>query len=100
MDYADVIERVDALATALGDSDAADVRRVVTIVRELSNSEATDPSLRRELNRLSETLARRSARALPAASLARAALADLWGDHTERERALVDCDAKLELFGM
>jgi predicted nucleic acid-binding Zn ribbon protein len=99
MVYESVIDRVDALASELGESEALDAKRVVTIARDLRQAAASDPSLRQELNRLGETLARRSARALPAAALARAALADLWGDERERDRALAECNAKLELFG-
>lgn len=98
MVYEDVLERVESLATELGAIEAADARRVVAIVRDLGRIDREDLSIRRELNRLGETLARRSARALPAAALARAALADLWGDRTERDRALSECAAKLELF--
>ena len=100
MEYEDVLQRVDTLSSELGEPEAADARRVVAIVRALGAPGGRERALGRELNRLSETLARRSARALPAAALARAALADLWGDASERERTLLECDSKLELFGL
>jgi hypothetical protein len=98
MDYEDVLERVECLASELGESESADARRVVQMVRSLREARGT--AVRQELNRLSETLARRSARALPAAALARAALADLWEDKGERQRALNDCNDKLTMFGL
>jgi len=49
--------------------------------------------------RLSELLGRRSTKALPVASLGRAALADLSGDLRSLQAMCSDCDAKLALLG-
>ena len=43
---------------------------------------------------------RRGARALPAAALARALLADLGGTRRDVEEALNDCNQKLSMFGL
>ncbi len=57
-------------------------------------------SFRREMNRLVELLARRSARAMPLAALGRALLADLGGDVRERESLVREFETKVALLGL
>jgi hypothetical protein len=59
----------------------------------------TDIELKRELGRLTEQLGRRATAALPAATLGRAAVADLHGDLGSFHRLMADCEAKLALLG-
>jgi hypothetical protein len=51
------------------------------------------------LARLTELLGRRATQALPAATLGRAALADLAGDARSVSALRADCDAKLRMLG-
>lgn len=106
--YAPVLERVAELAEHLPAEARGDAERVVGICRELAGREraagrllpgAGDLELKRELGRLAELLGRRSTQALPAASLGRAALADLSGDLRSLQAMCSDCDAKLALLG-
>lgn len=98
--YPDVLDRVYDAAAALNDVERRDARRVVELCRQDHLVSADGGDLRRELGRLAELLGRRGARALPAAALARARLADLGGQSQDRDRALADCDQKLMLFGL
>jgi len=109
IDLSDIIDRVEAATSMLAESEQAGARRVVALARQLAMREreqgapvATeeDPSLRRELNQHFELLGRRGARALPAAALARALLADLGGTRRDVEEALNDCNQKLSMFGL
>jgi hypothetical protein len=109
MDYPDLIERVAMLSEGLPDESRAHALRVVEQCRTLASrprqgarlvAHDGDLAHRRELGKLVELLGRRESRALPAAALARAALADLAGDHGSFQQALRDCDAKLGLWGL
>lgn len=82
--------------------------RVLVICRELDRRprndgrlgpEPGDLELVRELSRLTEQLGRRATLALPAATLGRAALADLYGDAAAWRAIVADCDVKLTLLG-
>ena len=106
--YAPVLERVSELAEHLPPEERGHAQRVVSICRELMARERSagkllpgtaDLDLKRELGRLAELLGRRSSQALPAASLGRAALADLSGDLRSLQAMCSDCDAKLALLG-
>jgi hypothetical protein len=106
--YQLVLERVAGLAEVLVGEERTHGERVVQICRELVvrvrsgdklQPESPDLELKRELGRLSELLGRRSSKALPAASLGRAALADLSGDLRSQQAMCSDCDRKLELLG-
>lgn len=107
-DYSLIVERVAATTPLLEPLERASAERVVAVCRELSlrarESERIvamphDVELKRELGRLMETLGRRASRALPAATLARAALADLGGDRASFRALCTECDAKLAIFG-
>lgn len=106
--YQLVLERVAGLVEALPGEDRQHGERVVQVCRELLARpralgkllpDAGDLERKRELGRLSELLGRRSSKALPAASLGRAALADLGGDLRSQQAMCSDCDRKLELLG-
>jgi hypothetical protein len=106
--YAPVLERVAELAERLPAEERGRAERVVGIWRELAARERSagkllpgeaDLGLKRELGQLAELLGRRSTQALPAASLARAALADLSGDLRSVQAMCSDCGAKLALLG-
>jgi hypothetical protein len=106
--YASLLDRVDALSPLLGENERELARRVIAICRGLDarpradgrlSSDDGDVTLRRELGRLTEQLGRRTSRALPAATLGRAAIADLHGDHNAFQALLLDADAKLALLG-
>ncbi|MEY4544413.1 MAG: hypothetical protein RL685_608 [Pseudomonadota bacterium] len=106
--YELVLERVAGLAEALTGEDRQHAERVVQHCRELLLRpraqdkllpDGTDLERKRELGRLSELLGRRSSKALPAASLGRAVLADLSGDLRSQQAACSDCNRKLELLG-
>jgi hypothetical protein len=109
MDYADLIDRVAMLSEGLEGESHTQAARVLEHCRALSRRPrqgerliANDTELadRRELGRLVEQLGRRQSRALPAAVLGRAALADLAGDRTTFQQACRDCEAKLGLWGL
>jgi hypothetical protein len=106
--YAPVLERVAELAEHLPAEERGQAERVVAMCRELAGRDRAagklapadgDLELKRELGRLGELLGRRSTKALPAASLGRAALADLSGDLRNLQAMCSDCDAKLVLLG-
>ncbi|HEU4578979.1 MAG TPA: hypothetical protein VFS67_12030 [Polyangiaceae bacterium] len=106
--YAPVLERVAELAERLPAEERGYAERVVGICRALAERERLagklspaegDLELKRELGRLAELLGRRSTQALPAASLGRAALADLSFDLRNLQALCSDCDAKLALLG-
>lgn len=107
--YSLVIDRVDAVIPLLGALERPLAERVIAICRELATRprqpagrlipHASDLDWKRELGRLTEQLGRRATAALPAATLGRAALADLHGDVTSFERVIADCEAKLGLLG-
>ena len=106
--YAQLIDRVDGVSPLLGPSERPLAERVVALCRELDGRprengklvpEPHDLELKRELGRLTELLGRRASAALPAATLGRAALADLHADLGALRHLLADCDAKLALLG-
>lgn len=108
MDYSRVSERVEGLCAALEGQERADAERVVAVSAAVSQRERVegqlvpapeDLELRRELGRLVELLSRRSANAIPVATLGRVLLADLAGDRNARAHALRECDEKLLLLG-
>jgi hypothetical protein len=109
--YQDVIDRVEQSLSMVNHSEQDAVRRVVELARQLElqprpngvlirGDADADAALRRELNRHFELLGRRGARALPAAALARALLADLRGSARDLEEAVNDCSQKLLMFGL
>ncbi|MET0413624.1 MAG: hypothetical protein ABW217_20110 [Polyangiaceae bacterium] len=109
MDYADLSDRVRMLSEGLPDDTREHALRVIEICRALAQRprvelvlvpNEADLALRRELGKLVELLGRRHSRALPAAALGRAALADLAGDHGVFQQALRDSAAKLALLGL
>lgn len=106
--YADLIDRVAAASDLLDGQDREHARRVVAICELLQARPRAggrllagddDLALKRELGKLTELLGRRATKALPAATLGRAALADLHGDLASVERSCQDCAAKLALVG-
>jgi hypothetical protein len=106
--YGVLIERVEGVTPLLGERERPLAERVVAISRELDGRprqggrltpEAGDTQLKRELGRLTEQLGRRATAALPAATLGRAALADLHADLASFHRVTTDCEAKLALLG-
>jgi hypothetical protein len=108
MPYAVLLDRVAGLESLLGAAERPLAERVIAICRELDARPRTDGKLapldrdldlKRELGRLTEQLGRRASHALPAATLGRAALADLYGDATAFRMTLADCDVKLTLLG-
>jgi hypothetical protein len=106
--YALLLDRVDGLSPLLAETERELARRVIAICRILDTraredgrliQDVGDVTLRRELGRLTEQLGRRTSRALPAATLGRAALADLHADRSSFELLLIDVDTKLTLLG-
>lgn len=106
--YGVVIDRVDGLTPQLGEHERPLSDRVVAICRALDQRprhesrltpDPGDTGLKRELGRLTEQLGRRATAALPAATLGRAALADLHADLASFHRLIADCEAKLALLG-
>jgi hypothetical protein len=106
--YTLLVDRVDTVSPLLGEVERPLAERVIGICRELDRRERRagqlvpeggDLELKRELGKLSEQLGRRTSAALPAATLGRAALADLHGDLSSFRRVVADCDAKLALLG-
>lgn len=92
----------------LAGEERSNAERVVAACRELDARERSDgklvsaPSdmeLKRELARLTEVLGRRATQTLPAATLGRAALADLAGDALSVRALRADCDSKLRMLG-
>jgi hypothetical protein len=106
--YAVLLDRVDTVSPLLGAAERPLAERVLGICRELDARnreagklvpEAADIDLKRELGKLTEQLGRRASAALPAATLGRAALADLHGDLASFRSVLLDCEAKLAMLG-
>lgn len=107
VDPTDIIDRVEATTSMLAESEEPKARRVVAIARQLferqdrsEGFEDSDAALRRELSQHFELLGRRGARALPAAALARALLAQLSGTQRDVDEALNDANQKLSMFGL
>lgn len=106
--YPLVLDRVAAAIDLLDEPERTGAQRAIELCRHIQERprqgdklvpQASDSELRRELGRLTETLGRRSSRALPAAALARAVLADLGGDPRAASEACADCHAKLGMLG-
>jgi len=106
--YGTLLERVEGLCGVLPASERPLAERVLDICRALDRrprqagrlaAEPDDVALVRELSRLTEQLGRRASLALPAATLGRAALADLHGDEAAWRSIIADCDVKLTLLG-
>jgi hypothetical protein len=106
--YALLLDRVDAVSPLLGAGERPLAERVLGICRALDARdrrdgkllpETADIELKRELGKLTEQLGRRASAALPAATLGRAALADLHGDSSSLRAITADCEAKLALLG-
>lgn len=107
-DYSALLDRVEGLCALLAGEERVNAERVIAACRELDARErlegklvpaTSDIALKRELARLTEVLGRRAAQALPAATLGRAALADLAGDTVSVRALRADCDAKLRMLG-
>lgn len=102
MEFWDTLERASSIQTELPAPEQADAQQLIAICYELDGavlSEARTGELKRECGRLAEVLARRSARAMPLAALARAVLAHLQGAEKDAQSLLEECRAKLALFG-
>src|SRR5690606_9965048 len=106
--YSELIDRVEGVHGLLGASERPLAERVVALARELARRPRdagrlvpgeSDADLKKELGRLTEQLGRRASAALPAATLGRAALADLHGDVASLLRLCADGDTKLALLG-
>jgi hypothetical protein len=105
--YATVLERVGGTCALLQGDERQHAERVVELCRDLDRRPRSDGkllppteiALKRELGRLTELLGRRSTQALPAATLGRAALADLSGDLRSFRALCEDCDVKLQILG-
>lgn len=109
MDTLELIGRVEASASLVDPAEQARAHRVVELARQLQGRPRSngmtvpgdgDAQLRRELNQHFELLGRRGAKALPAAALARALLAELGGTRQDVREALEDCNLKLLMFGL
>jgi hypothetical protein len=108
--YRLVVERVESLVGSLLGEEQAQARRVGVVAAELMlrvrvdggklAQRPGDLELRLELMRLVEFLSRRSAKAIPSATLGRAALADLSLDVSGVRQACRECDEKLFTFGL
>ena len=93
MDSDALVERLRPLLKELPEPESSDAARVL----ELIVSPGEDD--RRELNRLTELLGRRTARAVPFAVLGRARLAELTGSPRDAAALPIDCERRLELIG-
>lgn len=112
----ELLERARAVTLVLGEPERGDAERLLELCAALDRAaldgaaaKGAAPSdgsggegageLGRELGRLVELLARRSARAMPLAALGRAALASLRGAVADARLLLREADEKLRLFG-
>lgn len=91
----DLVLLLDGEERALGE------RLVAMAASSVDAAGASDElEFRREMNRLVELLARRSARAMPLGALGRGVLAALGGDRRESERLVGEFEGKLALLGL
>jgi hypothetical protein len=106
--YALLLDRNELICPLLGADERPHVERVLELCRGIANRarahgklvpELGDLDLKRELGRLTELLGRRASKALPAATLGRAALADLSGDLASFDASCADCHTKLLMLG-
>jgi len=102
MALAELADRVSDLASTLTEPERSDAKRMVELCRVVAAGNLVDEdlSVRRELGRLVELLARRSAQAVPAATLGRCALAQLAGDERQVVELSRECDVRLSMAGL
>ena len=101
------LEAAASLLPALNPVERADAERLLLLCGEYW-AESPPPeksipdrgTLTRELGRLVELLARRSATAMPLAALGRALLSELHGAISERDRLLSEFQTKLAQLGL
>lgn len=107
--YAPILPQLLDVCSQLSGEAQTQGRRVVAICETLSSRERqdgqlvpeeSDPRLRLELGPLVELLARRSSQAMPLATAARVALADLAGDQRFASQAVADCAHSLLMLGL
>jgi hypothetical protein len=103
-----LVDRTELLCPMLGADEREHAERLLQLCRELASRprhdgklppEPRDIDAKRELGRLTELLGRRASKALPAATLGRAALAELSNDARSFQAACAQCDANLILLG-
>ncbi len=110
MDYESLLERATGALGLLPDSERTDAERVLGLCRDLSSRDSTgdaseraphehDSRALRELGRLIEVLSRRSAKAIPFATLARAALAARHGAPADARELLRQAEVNFTMFG-
>ena len=93
MDTASLIERLEPLLKQLPELERGDASRVLELLRTPGEDD------RRELNRLTELLGRRTAKAVPFAVLGRARLAELAGSPKDADSLRMDCSVRLDMIG-
>jgi len=93
VDTASLIERLEPLLKQLPELERADASRVLELLRAPGEDD------RRELNRLTELLGRRTARAVPFAVLGRARLAELASSPKDADSLRLDCSVRLDMIG-
>lgn len=93
MDSEALVERLRPLLKELPEPESSDAARVLELIATPGKDD------RRELNRLTELLGRRTARAVPFAVLGRARLAELAGSPRDALALCIDCERRLELIG-
>lgn len=93
MDTAALIERLGPLLKQLPELERGDASRVLELLRTPGEDD------RRELNRLTELLGRRTAKAVPFAVLGRARLAELAGSVKDADSLRMDCSLRLDMLG-
>ena len=108
--YEELLERARDAASLLAPAEQAHARRALAVCKALAVRprddtgtllpQDDDGALRVELGRLAEVLGRRSSHAIPLASLARAALADLAGRADQAIDLLSEVDRQLSLQGL
>lgn len=84
----------------LNPSEREDARRLLAICQNVWINDGADTTTTREVGRLVELLARRSARAMPFAALGRALLAGLHGSTRDRDSLLAEFQTKLTMLGL
>lgn len=97
-----LLARASDACSTLSPAATADGRKLVGLCRTafVSRGAVDQVELRRQLGTLVELLARREARAMPFASLGRAALAHLLEQDRDRDALLSEFDLKLSMFGL
>ena len=109
MSYEQLVERVRDACSGLPEAELKRAESVLAICTALSTrprieaklvTQEQDSELKRTLAAAVELLARRESRAIPAATLGRAALADLSGDPRTFTMTCAECEAKLSVLGL